>query len=346
MENIADSFISKTGIKIKDSSFAYANELNDWIGESVIDFEKKDLNPNLWQGKELKKKVKRQIMDAIGGVMSQADLDTERLTAVMIEGSNLTYYYNRYTDIDIHLYIEDITEDEDGELKEAISEFNKKEETITGTKNVLELYLMDEEQLNRLNGPRYDLLKDKWLADPKRVDVPADMYKAAVEISLTFARDLDLAVGELKRDVIEYVALDEEIEDMLHVDIQKLKQVKRFKVDEIKADLEALAIKHQNIKDMRRRAFSEEYVQKEETLYYIKAADADRSYTLYNIIFKILQRFGYVDPLKMFKYDVYNEALEKRDFDDNTDMYLRRIVKILGLFNKINLTERDLEDEA
>jgi len=94
---------------------------------------------------------------------------------------------------------------------------------------------------------------------------------------------------------------------------------------------------------MRRRAYSEEYEPKEETLYYIKSGDTDRSYTLNNMIFKILQRFGYVDPLKMIKYDIYKEALKNKDFDERVEYYLKKIVKVLGLFNRINLTDKDLE---
>jgi len=342
MEDIANDFLNEAGIKVS-KQFDHTEELKGWIEESVVDFEKKDLNPALWHGKKLKKEASSQIWKAIRDVLKEASIDEERLTAIMIEGSNLTYYYNKYTDIDIHLYIEDVTEEEEEKLSDPINSFNKEGNVIKGTKNNLELYLMDETQLKRLSGPRYDFLESKWLSDPEKINVPAETYKAAVEIALTFARDLDLAVGELKRDIIEYIALETEIEDMLNVDIKKLEKTKQFKVDEIKADMEALAIKEQSIKDMRRRAYSEEYESKEETLYYIKAGDADRSYTLNNMIFKILQRFGYVDPLKMLKYDVYKEALENKDFNEKVEYYLKKIVKILGLFNKINLTDEDLE---
>lgn len=342
MENIAENFMMNTGMKIRQEANHFA-EIAGWIEESVVDFEKKDLNPALWHGKKLKEEASSQIWKAIRDVLKEAGIDEERLTAVMIEGSNLTYYYNKYTDIDIHLYIEDVTEEEEEKLSNPINLFNKEGNVIKGTKNNLELYLMDETQLKRLSGPRYDLIKNKWLADPEKINVPAETYKAAVEIALTFARDLDLAIGELKRDIIEYIALETEIEDMLNVDIKKLEKTKQFKVDEIKADMEALAIKEQSIKDMRRRAYSEEYEPKKETLYYIKAGDADRSYTLNNMIFKILQRFGYVDPLKMLKYDIYNEALGNKDFNEKVEYYLKKIVKILSLFNKINLTDKDLE---
>lgn len=342
MENIATDFLDSAGIKMKESA-DYSGELNGWIEESVIDFEKKDLNPNLWKDKKLKKAAVKQMWEIIDSTLKESGVKRERITAAMIEGSNLTYYYNKYTDIDIHLYIEDVTEEETAIINQAISEFNAGGVLLKDTFNNLELYLMDEAQLKKLNGPRYDLLKEKWLANPAKIKVPVESYKAAIEISLTFARDLDLAVGELKRDIIEYIALDKEIEDMLNVDIKKLQTTKGFKLSEIKADLEALAIKEQSIKDMRRRAYSEEYDPKEETLYYIKAGDADRSYTLNNMIFKILQRFGYVDPLKMLKHGVYKEALEKKDFDSRVEYYLRRIVKVLSLFNNIKLTDKELE---
>jgi len=342
MEDIARNFLKEVGIKIKEFDEEEAKrELREWgvLGESVVDFEKKDLNPALWKGEKLKKEVSDQIWEAIDSVFEETEFNRDNLTAVMLEGSNLTYYYNRYTDIDIHLYIEKVTEEEKEKISDAIKEFNKKDTFIKGTKNNLELYLMLKEQYKRLAGPRYDLINDKWLASPKKIDIPADMYKAAVEIALTFARDLDLAIGEIKRDIIEYVALDEEIEDMLYVDVSKFKEAKSLKLSEIKADLEALATKEQILKDIRKRAYSEEYVPKEETLYYIQAGEADRSYTLYNMIFKILQRFGYIDPLKVLKYDIYKKALENRDFDDKIEYYLKNIIRALNLFNKINLEE-------
>ena len=127
------------------------------------------------------------------------------------------------------------------------------------------------------------------------------------------------------------------------LDIKKLEKTKDFKAGEIKADLEALVLKQENLKDMRRRAYSDEYDPKEETLYYLKAGDSDRAYTLNNMIFKILQRFGYIDPLKMIRYDVYDEALKKKDFDKRTEYYLKKVMKVLGLFNKINLSDEDLD---
>jgi hypothetical protein len=334
-------FLKSLGAKIIDSEKKAIDELSAWgaIDESVIDFEKKDLNPNLWDGKKLREKVKDQIWDAI---KNATDLNEDDVTAVMLEGSNLTYYYNRYADIDIHLYIKDLSEEDRDKLESKIYDFNKKETFIEGTKNNLELYIMEEEQYKKLVGPRYDLKKGEWLANPTKVDVPTDMYQAAVEISLTFARDLDLAIGEIKRDIIEYIALTEEIEDMLHVDVNQFKEKKKGKLREIKADLEALATKEQILKDLRRKAFSADYEPEEETLYHIKIGDTDRSYTLYNMIFKILQRFGYIDPLKFIKYDIYKKALENKDFDEKSEYYLKRIIKALGLFNQINL-EDELE---
>jgi len=346
MENIAKDFLKQIGVKVREIDEESAEvELGGWgLNESVVDFEKKDLNPALWKDKKLKKEVTDQIWKAIDSVLDDVKLKREDVTSIFLEGSNLTYYYNKYTDIDIHLYIEGIDKNEEkkNEVGLAINEFNKKEVFIKDTHNNLELYLMGEEQYKRLSGPRYDLVKDEWLANPEKIDVPSEMYKAAVEIALTFARDLDLAVGEIKRDIVEYIALEKEIEDMLNVDVSQFKTARSLKLDEIKADLEALATKEQLIKDMRRKAYSEEYVPQEETLYYIKAGETDRSYTLYNMIFKILQRFGYIDPLKMLKYNIYKKALENKDFDSKSEYYLKQIIKVLGLFTQINLQDEDL----
>ena len=185
MENIAEDFLKNLGAKVNMIDEHEAQrELDSWgIDESVVDFEKKDLNPALWKDKKIKKAARDQIWKAILIILDEANIDEDRLTAAMIEGSNLTYYYNKYTDIDIHLYIEDVTESEEEKIGEHINEFNVGEEVIVGTKNVLEMYLMDEDQLNRLNGPRYDLLKEKWITNPEKIKIKPETYKAAVEIS-------------------------------------------------------------------------------------------------------------------------------------------------------------------
>lgn len=337
MEN---DFLSSVGIKLKTDIKAQ-EELNDWLGietlsESILDSEKKELNPEIWTGKKLKKDIVEQIVKIIKKVLKDSNIEENRLTAAFLEGSNLTYYYSKYSDLDSHVYIDNITEEEKEVVDAHVREFNKEIVFVTGTKNNIELYLMDEKQKNRTNGPRYDLIQDKWIKPPTRIKMPAEMYKAAVEISMTFARDLDLTFGEIKRDIIEYTVLTKELEDILNIDIKQLEDTRTMKIEGLKADLEALVLKEENIKAMRRKAFTEDYVPKDETLYHIPVGEGDRSYTLLNMIFKILQRFNYIDSMKKLKYDVYNKAIENKDFDSNIDFYVKRIVEVLKFFGKID----------
>jgi predicted nucleotidyltransferase len=332
-------FIKGSGIKVKDDAKA-KEELNSWYGvdESILDVEKKELNPEIWKDKKLKKDIVEQLMTIIRKILKDSNIEEDRLTAAFLEGSNLTYYYTKYSDIDAHMYIDDIKDEEKEIIDSKIYDFNKETVFVKGTKNNIELYLMDATQKKRTNGPRYDLIEDEWVKPPNRIKMPAEMYKAAVEISMTFARDLDLAFGEIKRDIIEYMVLTKELEDVLNIDIKELEDTRKMKVEGLKADLEALIIKEENIKAMRRKAFMEDYIPKDETLYHIPIGEGDRSYTLLNMIFKILQRFGYVDSLKKLKYDVYNKAIENKDFDGNIDFYIKRIIEVLKIFNKLDET--------
>jgi predicted nucleotidyltransferase len=339
-KNLAMDFMGESGIKVK-VDIKSQEELNSWLGmspinESILDAEKKELNPEIWKNEKLKKDIVDQLMNIIKKVLKESNVEESRLTAAFLEGSNLTYYYTKYSDIDAHMYIEDITEEEKESVDSHVYDFNKETVFVAGTKNNIELYLMDDKQKDRTNGPRYDLIQDKWIKPPTRIKMPAEMYKAAVEISMTFARDLDLAFGEIKRDVIEYMVLTKELEDVLNIDIKQLADTRTMKIEGLKADLEALVLKEENIKAMRRKAFTEDYIPKDETLYHIPIGEGDRSYTLLNMIFKILQRFNYVDSMKKLKYDVYNKAIESKDFDTNIDFYIKRITEVLKFFGKID----------
>lgn len=333
----ASDILNELGIKINNNN---KNELYEWLGkdmsESILDVEKKTLNKAIWNGKKLKDSVKKEIIDSLEEALKKSKIKLDDIDSIFLEGSNLTYYYNNYTDVDVHVYIKNISEEDANKLDESLGELNKNSIFINGTKNVLEFYRMDDEQVDQTNGPRYDLKNNKWLDAPKRVKMSKERYLAAIHIALTFARDLDLALGEIKRDIIGYIALDEEVEEILNVDIEQFEESKKMKLQEIKADLEALITKHSMIKDLRRKAFSQDFVPNEETIYRFKISESDRSYTLYNMIFKILQRFGYVDPLKILRYEIYDKALEKNDFEKNHKEYIKEIIKVLSLFNDIS----------
>lgn len=338
-KDLAIDFMGQNGIKIKIDT-KDQEELNNWLGvatyESILDTEKKELSPEIWKDKKLKKDIVDQLLTVIKKVLKDSNIEENRLKAAFLEGSNLTFYYTKYSDLDAHMYIADITDEEKEIVDSHIYDFNKEVVFVTGTKNNIELYLMDEAQKNRTNGPRYDLIQDKWIKSPTRIKMPSSMYKAAVEISRTFMRDLDLSFGEIKRDVIEYMVLTKELEDILNIDIKQLEDTRTMKIEGLKADLEALVLKEENIKAMRRKAFTEDYVPKDETLYHIPVGEGDRSYTLLNMIFKILQRFNYIDSMKKLKYDVYNKAIENKDFDTNIDFYIKRITEVLKFFGKID----------
>lgn len=122
------------------------------------------LNPALWEGDKLIPEVRLQLMRIARHFADYLNVEELNLRDVTISGSNASYGYNEFSDIDLHL-VADITDPQQAEF------YNAKKNQYNFTYNIqikgidVELYVQDSTQTHHSAGI-YSVLRDKWLSKP------------------------------------------------------------------------------------------------------------------------------------------------------------------------------------
>lgn len=306
------------------------------IFESIIDSEKKVLNPNLWDSNnKLIPSVKEQVLAVANDIIAQFSKETGiplTMGSVYLTGSNLGYYYNTYTDVDVHFMVDEFSE----EIQSLMATFidkNFKDKTFI-EKHPVEFYLMDKSQeAKRDIGGIYEVQEDKWIVQSEKIPMEADEYNACLQIALHYARKFDMIDGELKRDIIEY-RLQDDLEDELAIQGERPKELRDTKWIEIKSNVDAIVLEFDALKAMRKTSFEDGFEQGDVTVTNVQST-LDRSFTTNNIVFKILDRYGYIPFAKKFKYDIQKRMIEDSNMDDHQEQYIDDISNVI----KLNMDE-------
>lgn len=134
------------------------------------------LNPDLWQGDEMKPIVRLQLFKIAKAFVKFIDVDDLRLTDITISGSNASFNYNNNSDIDLHL-IADVNGPCELNLQDLFlakkSQFNDQHDiTIFG--HAVEVYVQDSDQPHISNGV-YSLYHGEWIKKPEHITAEPDI---------------------------------------------------------------------------------------------------------------------------------------------------------------------------
>ena len=277
------------------------NFFND-INESVLDPIHEDLSKDIWTGaKRLKPSVKNHILGTLNVWLSL--YTNEKPKNVYLAGSMTGYQYTSYSDIDVNVVI-DLPDDKIKALSKLLPNGNN----LPRTEHPVNYYIANKFQLEEA-GSLYDMVNDKWKVEPEKKDVNVH-HKAVLEITISWMRKIDLDVNELKRDVMEYKLYKDYLTQQdLEIDVDEVKQYLQLKEGEIKADVDTIHITYHMIKQFRKEAFKEKEF-KSDFLTKVNAINAN--YTINNLVYKTLERFGYLDILHKYAGMEFEDALKIR----------------------------------
>ena len=191
------------------------------IVESSIDFPQETLDLGVWdfEGESyiLKHSVKQAILNFIAGY---EHMDLEALAKeIRITGSIGTNQYTPTVDIDVHIVPKDDAGITDGQVKPMLDWFDDNRDRLGGyvDEHPIEVYIqLDPEQDTRLSAV-YDVLSDEWLSGPLLVDASYDPYDDFEHISDDIKdalAEVDVQLGELKRDVIDHQTINSAMQNM------------------------------------------------------------------------------------------------------------------------------------
>jgi len=277
------------------------NFFND-INESVLDPTHEDLSKDIWtKTKRLKTDVKNHILSTLNVWLSlYTDKEPKN---VYLAGSMTGYQYTSYSDIDVNVVI-----DFPDEKIKAMSKLLPNGNNLLGTEHPVNYYIANKFQLKEA-GSLYDIVDDKWIVEPEKRDVNVH-HKAVLEITISWMRKIDLDVNELKRDVMEYKLYKDYLTQKdLEIDVDEVKQYLQLKEIEIKADIDTIHITYHMIKQFRKEAFKEKEF-KSDFLTQVNAINAN--YTINNLVYKTLERFGYLEILHKYAGMEFEDTLKIR----------------------------------
>jgi len=135
-----------------------------------------DLNPQLFDGDQLKPDVRRALLRIADDFREYLGLNASQIDDITISGSNAGYTYTPYSDIDLHLIIDMKRLDNDEVYREL---FDAKKSLYNDRYNIkvkdsdVELYVQGAADQHHSAGV-YSLSRDQWQKMPRRQRVPID----------------------------------------------------------------------------------------------------------------------------------------------------------------------------
>jgi len=288
------------------------------IGESLVDFEQKTLAKKVWtKDEKLKPELKKFILKIFDEIFKKLDIEKNRVKTIYIIGSITGKYYNDYTDVDTQA----VVEFENEEDYEKALELLKKKFTygyvyppnMPDFKHPINFYIRmyesDEDLYPATIDGIYDVLKDKWI---QKAHTKINIDKTSYDIAMNWARKIEIDVGELKRDLIEYLFYKESEKNIENLAIPKesLTALRNQKLKEVLYDLDGIANTMAVLRQWRQDCqikIIEEYKDLPKEIN-VNIKNLDNFVGI--IVWKILDRFGYVVMMGRIK-SIF------RDYQDN-----------------------------
>lgn len=293
---MGNEILNNLGVKIVKSvsNSDKVRELSDWgiLSESALDPIRKVLAKDVWNDDKIKPKHRKYILDTLSKWLKKMGVDKEP-SAVAIIGSITTYQYADNSDIDVNVVI-DVSE---SELDELLS-FLPNEIPLPGTKHPVNYYLAKDAGEN-VKGKLsvYDLLNNKWIKRAKASDITVP-HSYVLEIAKFFMAGIDNRIAEYERDKQELVLYEDYLKDKeIEIDVDELEPMIETKKIELKADLDSLYVALKMVKAFRGKAYEEDY----ESDFLISIESTNRDFSINNLVYKTIERFGYLDKLIKYK---------------------------------------------
>lgn len=265
--------------------------------ESVIDFPKATLCPEIWEKVvdangmneiwQLKPEVKAKIMNFIQKLADLAKLQFPN--EVHITGSITSNSYTENADIDIHILKYSIREPAKITQNRFVEAFKiiretDKESTYIGT-HPFEVYYQDNEFQDYMSVGCYDFLKDEWLVGPELIDQSfnpySEYYKEVQEKSERLANNIRNTIFSIyEMAVVLKKNINNEFgKNIRNILISKLQDAKNL---------------FENIRQTRKIYSSPESI--EQALKY----RSSRKWKIADASFKLFDKYGYTAILRRF----------------------------------------------
>ncbi len=309
---------------------------------SILDYQKSELCPEVWANNELKPEVKKFILDCLHNFFTYKGLkgSSKWIVEGLLASSLATYFYTEYSDLDIKIFIDlvlfieynqDFLTYTDNEILDWLKDQKKQSfwlsQLLPNTEHPIDIYFISAAELNRLNILRYDSLyvlsTDEWIKEPMKLIAglsPSYILEVAKQKAEPYIEVITKDIEKAKRDCIDFLVLRDFLKTLEVDDLYYLQQEFSNKLDIINNDIIGLVQDKEAIKELRNVDYTKDYLDTE-----LEKLMGSLSYSNGNLIFKLIQRYGYLKIL-----------VEISEYFKRRDIYPKDIETILSLLNKPN----------
>lgn len=255
--------------------------------ESVIDPTREELDPRVFSGSV---QTGYNLLPSVRSVILSMAREFQvygSVEGVFLVGSILSYQWASHSDVDINVIL--TTDDEDRQqdaVAHAIASTDQR--ILPGTRHPLNPYITPEGWSPDAPDGCYDVLADQWIKGPYNISVDVAQYW---EDFSQVVGDIDLAHGELRRDLVDWRLLTE----FDGSGLLQLKQLAVEKMVEIDRGVKELAARYEELAQRRRDVFGgipePERLKQYQSLQRFPA----------NVVYKLLERYHYSKLLRAIR---------------------------------------------
>lgn len=286
------------------------NNFLTYFKESIIDLPKNSLDPTVFQFNEglppiLQPSIKAQILQQLMEFKKLINIKN-----IYIIGSILTKSYDKNSDIDVTIEVgkEDLDPDIGAIARDRVIAIlkNINGKMAVGTTHPINFYITTDFNTEKADAI-YDFEMDKFIKEPKNDLIDLKDYMKSFEDMVS---TVDLTTGKLRRDLIDYEKLKEYDSDKL----LSIKSNLNSKIYEINKSVESLIEFKKELRARRKAAFDApmtiEDIQKYSSKNKLPA----------NVIYKLFQKYYYLDLIRKLEDIVLNRDLENTYIDKIEDL--------------------------
>jgi len=279
---------------------------------SILDEPRAELDPAIWSIGEdnlpfLKPDVKIHIVKNFFDYISQFggyNYTEEFVKNMFYTGSTATYTYADKSDIDIHIVVDwndlaalnpDKARKDPKEMWQELHDifwWTLNKQKLPGTKHPLTYYVMppgEEKKLVEQKEEIYDIGHSCWIIPPgKAVNLTEEVIDPALKEANEFMERIESHISDARKGVIDLTLLQEVITPENAAD-RYMRIVDKIK--EIDGHLKELKEEYAMLKKKRQDAF-----EKGDSL-----VGGNSNWSMGNIIFKVVERYHYMDVLRKIK---------------------------------------------
>lgn len=283
-----------------------------FIAESIVDPERETISPDIFFAPESDNpKLKPKVIEQIDvGIKKLQDLTTVK--DYMLMGSILTRRYNEEADLDVTVLV-DASDEELKSVRKQLKNINGS--FVPGTRHPVNYFVTndveDYKRKRSLADGEFDIKKNEFIRKP--IHKPFDVKKYWTEFEIA-AGGIDVAKGELKRDLIDY----EQLKTMSRAQVKYLRKQIEDKLEDVEEITKELADLYEKIKQDRRDAFDRPITPEDIKQY------GDKNRLPENVIYKLLEKYHYINFLhKVDEILGPDKELSPDEADELADLVLR-----------------------